>query len=188
MYACTPIRHKFHPIPGHIRPQCPRSLAPLDRFPHHRGHKLDVYLDVVDDIQVGVDSGEQRRLAREVPRGRDGNPVKHVRNIEGVEIEAAARDTYRLVLTMERCERVGDVVKVYVRTAEVLGCEMGRFVRRCRGEDLCSWVMNQGQRGKQEREVIVIGGDEEQDVPSMGSCSGGSTRSSVSTSGNSISR
>lgn len=97
-----------------------------------------MHLYAVDNIQVCVDKRKQGRLALEVPRGRDSNPVKHVRDVERVEIKTAACDTDGLTLTMERCEGVGDVVEVDVRIAEVLGCEMGRFVWRRRGEDFCS--------------------------------------------------
>ena len=97
-----------------------------------------MHFHAVNDLQVGVDKIEQGCLAREVPCGRDGNPIKHVCDVERVEIEAATCDANRFVLTMECCEGVGDVVKVDVRAAEVLSCEVRRFIRRSRGEDICS--------------------------------------------------
>lgn len=96
-------------------------------------------LHAVDDLQVCVDKCEQRCLACEVPCGREGYAIKHVRDVERVEIEAAACNADRFVLTMEGCEGVCDVVEVYVRASEVLSCKVRRFIRRCRGENFCSW-------------------------------------------------
>jgi hypothetical protein len=98
-----------------------------------------MHLHAVDDLQVCVDKCEQGCLACEVPCGREGYAIKHVCDVERVEIEATACNADRFVLTMERCEGVGDVVEVYVRASEVLSCEVGRFVWRRRGENFCSW-------------------------------------------------
>lgn len=97
-----------------------------------------MHLYAIDNLQVSVNKREQGPLTCEVARGRDGNPVKHVRDVKRVKIETAACDTNGFVLTMERCEGMGDIVEVDVRAPEVLGREMGRFVWRRRREDFCS--------------------------------------------------
>lgn len=76
-----------------------------------------MHIHLVDNIQVRIHTGEQRRLSVKIPRGRGRDPIKHVRDVECVEIETAARDADRLMLPMERGERVGDVVEVNVCAA-----------------------------------------------------------------------
>ena len=57
-----------------------------------------MHFDSIDDLQV---CGEQRRLPSKIPRGRERNAVKHIRDIECVEVEGATCDTHCFVLPVE---------------------------------------------------------------------------------------
>ena len=91
MRFSTSIRDMAHLISGDVVPQgaCPASS--VDR-PLNRGrHKLAVNLDARGHFQVGVDADDERRLLVQFAQCPRRDAVKHVGDVEHVEVEDRRR-------------------------------------------------------------------------------------------------
>jgi hypothetical protein len=121
MRPATRFSNLFHLHIRHIIPERPRPLPILNRIPHSRRHKLDVYLDAAYDFQIRIETCEEGCLALEVLAGRHSDAVENVGYSERIEFEAATCNSGCLVLPVERGSRMDDVLEVSTCSAEV-GC------------------------------------------------------------------
>lgn len=91
MHFSTSIRHMTHLLSGDVVPQGACSAPSVDR-PLNRGrHKLAVNLDARGHFQVGVDADNERRLLVQFALRPRRDAVKHVGDVEHVEVEHRRR-------------------------------------------------------------------------------------------------
>lgn len=120
------FRNLLHLYARYIVPQRPRLIAGLDRLPHSRGHKLGVYPHPTDNVQIRLESCEERGLLLEVAARGGGDALEGVDDGEDVHIKTRRRDPQGIMLGMERREKVSDVLLVDVGGAQVRRAELRR--------------------------------------------------------------
>jgi hypothetical protein len=99
-----------------------------------------VYPNSVDQLEVGIETGEQGSLFVEFGAGAGRDAVKNVGDGEYVEVEAAGCDADGFMLTTEGEERMIDGVMVSMCGAEVGGCQLRWTERGCRCDSVCVGV------------------------------------------------
>jgi hypothetical protein len=78
----TGVRDLPHLHITHIITQRPPPLPLLHRPPHRRTHELGVYAHAADELEVGVQPGEECRLPTHLAPGREGELVGGIGELE----------------------------------------------------------------------------------------------------------